>query len=271
MISLHRAAGTWSRAIDLYLALTEFARQKFIQGGFPAEKIVVKPNFVEEAARPGGGHGDDAIFVGRLSPEKGIETLLEAWSLLPGSTRLKIVGDGPLSERVARAARDDPRLEWLGQRTKAEVEELIQQAAVMIVPSICYETFGRAIIEAYVQGVPVIASRLGAMAELVADQRTGLLFEPGSAAALAHAVTCFLADPDRRQRMRLAARQEYEARYTAEQNYQFLRSAYERALGLKDAGQRGEASGPERYLGAATVSSSRSMTFSTETPSASAR
>jgi len=250
MISFHRAAGTWSRVIDLYLALTEFARQKFIQGGFPPEKIVVKPNFVEDNAYSGDGSRGHAIFVGRLSPEKGIETLLEAWSLLPGTLRLRIVGDGPLAERVAQAAREDHRIDWLGQRSKAEVNALIHQAAVMIVPSICYETFGRAIIEAYVQGVPVIASRLGAMAELVADQRTGLLFEPGNAAALARAVSCFIADPDQAQRMRLAARQEYEARYTAEQNYRFLIAAYEQAYRL-----RGRPAGTSRRA-ASIVSSS---------------
>ena len=143
---------------------------------------------------------------------------------------LKIVGDGPLAPLVSAAARDDSRIEWLGLQPKAVVHELLHDAACLIFPSVGYETFGRTIIEAYMHGVPVIASRLGAAAELVAHRRTGLLFDAGQPEHLAAAVESLLADPVEMTAMRQAARVEFEQRFTADLNYELLIDVYSRVL-----------------------------------------
>jgi glycosyltransferase involved in cell wall biosynthesis len=230
MVSFHRLMRTWTRGVDKYFVLTEFARDKFIQGGLAADKMVIKPNFVHPDTGPGDGSGDYVIFVGRLSSEKGIDTLLSAWQQLPGNTKLKIVGDGPMAGRVSQAMNDDPRIEWVGRRTKEEVDRLIHKASCLIIPSICYETFGRAIIEAYVHGVPVIASRHGAMAELVRHGETGLLFDAGDATKLREAVELAFRDPDKLRQMRREARREFERLYTADANYELLIGTYKNVL-----------------------------------------
>jgi glycosyltransferase involved in cell wall biosynthesis len=225
----HRAAGTWRRAVDLYFTLTEFARRKFVEGGLSADRLAVKPNCVHPDPGPGTGQGGYAVFAGRLSPEKGIDTLLAAWPHLTRPLRLKIVGDGPLSGCVQDAARANPDIEYLGRRPLPELLDLIGGAACLVMPSVWYETFGRTIIEAYAKGTPVVASRLGAMSELVDEGRTGELFTPGDSADLARVLGGLLGDAGRLARMRVAARQEFEARYTAESNYRQLLALYFRA------------------------------------------
>lgn len=227
MLSTHRALGTWSRKVDAYIALTDFARNKLVEGGLPAEKLHVKPNFVHPDPGPGGGNGGYVMFAGRLSPEKGLETLLSAWGRLGRrAVPLKIVGDGPLAERVARATKENPRIEWLGRRPAGEVRSLMKEALALVFPSEWYETFGRVAAESFAAGTPVVAANLGAVAELVEHGRTGLRFRAGDAGDLAAQVGRLLERPEERSRMRRAAREEFEARYTAEQNYRMLMGIY---------------------------------------------
>jgi glycosyltransferase involved in cell wall biosynthesis len=225
----HRALGTWSRAVDLYFTPSEFARRKYIEGGFAAERLAVKPNFIEPDPGPGSGRGGYAIFVGRLSAEKGLDTLLAAWQGPDVPLPLKVVGDGPLAEVVRTAARHNAGIEWLGRRTPEVVLDLVGAAAVLVMPSTWYETFGRTVLEAFARGTPVVASRIGALAELVAEGRTGLLFEPGNAAELAAKVRALLADPAALARLRQSARRDYETKYTGEINYRLLLDLYQRA------------------------------------------
>ncbi|BDG26762.1 hypothetical protein TthSNM66_13980 [Thermus thermophilus] len=234
MLALHRALGTWN-LVDRFIALTEFARRKFVEGGLPAEKIVVKPNFVHPDPGPGEGRGGYALFVGRLSPEKGVGTLLRAWGLLGGRVPLKVVGDGPLADEVQEAARRLPGVEWLGRKSPEEVYALMGEAAFLVFPSEWYETFGRVAIEAFAKGTPVVASRIGAVGEVTEDGRTGLHFRPGDPEDLAAKVEWLLAHPTELARMRREARAEYEAKYTAERNYQLLMEIYGQAL---EAGHR---------------------------------
>jgi glycosyltransferase involved in cell wall biosynthesis len=229
MLATHRALGTWRDAVDVYIALTEFSRRKFIEGGLPAEKIVVKPNFIYPDPGPGSGKGGYALFVGRLSGEKGVTTLLRAWKELAGSLPLKIVGDGPLEGIVADAATKNTRIQWLGRQSLDEVYALIGDAMFLVLPSECYEQFPRVVIEAFAKGTPLLASNLGAMANLVDNGRTGLHFEPGDAADMAAKARRLLAAPYELVPMRQAARQEYEEKYTAEPNHQALMAIYERA------------------------------------------
>lgn len=229
MLATHRSAGTWTKMVDRYIVISEFARQKFIAGGLPAEKIAVKPNFVHLVSDVGSGQGGYALYVGRLSVEKGLDTLLDAWEHLGAKIPLKIVGDGPLSDRVKDAAMRLPSVEWLGRKPMAEVYELMGNALFLVFPSKWYETFGRVAIEAFAKGTPVVAANIGAIAELVDAERTGLLFRPGDPDDLLDKVKWSLANPEKLVEMRQQARSEFEAKYTAEQNYQTLIDIYAQA------------------------------------------
>src|SRR5215218_8642966 len=129
MLTAHRTLRTWTKTVDTYIALTEFAREKAIQGGLPAGTLMVKPHFVHPDPGLDKGGGGYALFVGRLSPEKGTKTLLSAWRQLRGELPLKIVGDGPLAPETAEAARRVPGVKWLGRRSLEEVYKLMGGAA----------------------------------------------------------------------------------------------------------------------------------------------
>jgi glycosyltransferase involved in cell wall biosynthesis len=207
----------------------------------PAEKIVVKPNFVDPDPGPGDGRGGYAIFVGRLSVEKGIETLLSAWHQAPLGMTLKIVGDGPLAPLVQTATQQNSRIEWLGQVSRGEVQSLVADGAVLVLPSICYEGLPKTIIEAFASGTPVVGSRLGGIAATVAHGRTGRLFAPGDAATLAAEIERMATNPAELAAMRAAARKEFESKYTRERNYEMLMEIYH---------QVGAAGGPQKSAAA---------------------
>ena len=233
MLSAHRAIGTWRNAVDVYVALTEGQRRKLIQGGLPGDRVTIKPNFVYPDPGPGSGYGGYGLFVGRLSTEKGIDTLVEAWRLLEGEVPLQIVGDGPELPLVQRAAAALPAVQWLGSRASDEVYSLMGEARFLVVPSRCYETFGRVIIEAFAKGTPVICSNIGAMAELVEDGTTGLHFNNGDAADLAASVRRMGADKAQLNRMRRAARNEFERKFTAAANHKYLVDIYTKVLSVR--------------------------------------
>jgi len=228
MLTVHRMMGTWSRRVGLYVTPSEFARRKFIAGGFPEDKVAVKPNFVDPDPGEGGGTGGYAIFVGRLSSEKGIDTLLEAWLKHAPPVSLKILGDGPMAGTV-RAAVDQAhgKIEWLGRQPYDQTMKLIGEAAMLVFPSLAYETFGRSVIESFAKGTPVITSDKGASAELVENGVNGYTFPRGDAAALAARVSQLAAQS---ANMRPAARAEYLRRYTADHNYRALMTIYHRVL-----------------------------------------
>ncbi len=233
MLTVHRALRTWTEMVDVYVALTEFARSKFIEGGLPAGKIVVKPNFVAPDPGRGQGGGGYALFVGRLAPEKGTGTMLAAWERLGTRIPLKIVGDGPLRDRVVEAAARRSNVEWLGHRPVEEVHALMGKADMLVFPSEWYETFGRVAVEAFATGTPVIGANIGAVAELVEHGRTGLEFRPGDPEDLVTQVEWALSHPAELRRMRDEVRAEFEAKYTAERNYRALMEIYEAALERK--------------------------------------
>jgi glycosyltransferase involved in cell wall biosynthesis len=231
MLAVNTIRGTWRR-VDRFYTPSNFARNVFIRAGMPADRIDVKPNCVISDPGPGPGDGGYVLFVGRLSPEKGISTLLSAWSELQEPIPLRIIGDGPCRESVERSAASDSRITYLGERTFKGVLNELRSATCLVMPSVWYETFGRTIIESYAAGTPVVASRLGAMEEIVAHQKTGLLFQPGSSSALSHAIRALCHRTDLAA-MRRRARREFEEKYTAEQGYIRLMSIYERTVGKK--------------------------------------
>jgi glycosyltransferase involved in cell wall biosynthesis len=230
MLSAHRLIGTWQHKTRVYIALTAWARDMFIEAGVPPDKLAVKPNFVETDPGAGTGSGDYAVFVGRLSPEKGIETLLHAWRVVGPQLRLLIIGEGPLASTVAAATNDLPSVTWLGRRDPPEILSIMRDAKFLVFPSEWYETFGRVIVEAFATATPVIAAGHGAAAELVAEGVTGLHFRPGDPLDLAAKVLHLNSHTSLRVRMRAAARKEFEERYTADVNYRLLLAIYHRAM-----------------------------------------
>lgn len=229
MLGLHRVLGTWEE-VDIFIALTDFARERFVAAGLPAERIRVKPNFLDPDPGPGENGGGYALFVGRLSPEKGVGTLLRAWSRLGGRVPLRIIGDGPLRGNVERAAAAIPGIEYLGRKPPQEVYELMGQAAFLVFPSECYENFPRVLVEAFAKGLPMVCSGLGSHGSLVEHGHTGLHFRPGDPEDLAEKVDWMLTHPERVAEMRREARREYEEKYTAARNYEMLMRIYEEAI-----------------------------------------
>lgn len=230
MVAYHRMRGTWGKMVDVYIALSQASRNKLIEVGLPAEKLVVKPNFVLPEPRPGAGDGDYALYVGRLSDEKGVDILLAAWDRLERPCPLKIVGEGPLMDFARAAAARNPAVEMLGHQPREEVFRLMAAARFLVLPSIVYENFPVTVAEAFASGLPALVSGHGAMGEIVNDGRTGLHFRPGDPADLAQKVEWLTAHPEKLPAMRAAARQEFDDRYTAERNYGLLMGIYERAL-----------------------------------------
>ena len=231
MIQVHRVAGTWANHVGAFIALTEFGKQKLAASGLPAERIHVKPNFVAQDPGQREGEGSFALFVGRLSPEKGAGTLVKAWSFLKSAIPLRIAGDGPeLAElNSAAVAAGLTCVEFLGILKRPEVSAQMKGARFLIVPSIWYETFGLVIVEAFACGVPVLASRLGAMGELVTDGVTGLHFTAGSPEDLAEKVAWAWEHPVEMAAMGRNARLEYETKFRPESNYESLMAIYEKA------------------------------------------
>ncbi len=233
MLATHRVLGSWRRQVDTFIALSEFSRGKFVQGGLPAEKIVVKPNFVSPDPGLAQAQGQYALFLGRLSPEKGVDVLMRAWTELAGAVPLKIVGGGPLEDDVQDWAARTPGVEAVGRVSSEAVWQVLAQAAFMVLPSTNFEGFPKTIVEAFACGVPVLASRLGAMAELIDAGRTGDHFQAGDASDLARCARRLYTSPALLASMRVAARREYLQNYTAEPNYQMLMRIYDKALAAR--------------------------------------
>jgi glycosyltransferase involved in cell wall biosynthesis len=231
MLVAHRALGTWTRLVDAFVAMSEFGRQKFIAGGLPAERIVVKQNFLPTDPGLGDGAGDYALFVGRLSPEKGIATLLTAWDRLgPDAPPLIIVGNGPLAPAVLEATARCRNISWRGNQPSERVRELMRGATLLVFPSECYEGSPRVPIEAFACGTPVVASNIGASGEMVEHARNGWHFRAGDAQDLATQVAAAIANRAELSRMRGEARHAFEAKYTPERNYEIMMAIYRRAI-----------------------------------------
>ena len=232
MLATHTLLGTWRHSIDTYIALTNFSRDKFISAGLDPDKIAVKPNFVDPDPGERTNVGDYALYIGRLSEEKGASVLVEAWRRLPVRCPLHVVGEGPLRATLESKAQEyaASRINFRGRLSREETIALVKGARFVVVPSTCYEGFPMAIAEAMACGTPLICSRLGAMKEIVADHATGLHFTPGDPDDLAREVDWALKQPADMEEMGRAARREYEAHYTAERNYSILMEIYERTL-----------------------------------------
>lgn len=231
MVEYHRKRKTWQYMVDRYIALTEFGKAKFVQAGLPAGRIVVKPNFVQDPFAASNKFRSfettrSALFVGRLSNEKGIHTLLRAWRNV--DFPLRIAGSGPLKDAILSSELEC--IVYMGLISSEKISQEMQTASFLVMPSEWYEGFPMVLVEAMAHGLPVIASRLGSMVELVENGVTGLHFSPGDGADLAAKIQWAIEHPEDMRRMGLNARKVYELRYTPEENYRQLMSIYETAI-----------------------------------------
>ncbi len=229
----HRLLRTWQRLVTLYIAPTRFVKNQFVAAGIAEERIVVKPHFVSPDPGFSNEVGDYCVFVGQLAEKKGIRPLLEAWKHI--DLPLKIVGDGPLSEEVRATVERSGlgnRVSLLGRVRVEEVIAVLRKAMFLILPSLHHEGLPRVVLESFACGVPVLASRLAPLDEVIEEGRTGLLFEPGDPQAIAETVKRAAADRGRLSALKRSAREEYESKYAPEPNYRLLLSIYRAAIEL---------------------------------------
>jgi len=227
MLKHHWQKGTWVNMVDHYIMASEFGRQKHIAAGIPKEKISIKPHVVHPDLPRSNQDKGYALYVGRLSEEKGVRTLLEAWREIHG-VPLKIAGDGPLTSELKTYVKNNnvANVEFLGFISDEQCHERMQGAKFLVVPSVCYENFPRIVVEAYSYGIPVVASFLGSFPEIVKDNETGLLFEFASSRDLAEKVQWILAHEAEFHSMRGNVRRQYKEQYSSRKNYQILMDVY---------------------------------------------
>lgn len=238
-LALHRGLGTWQRGVQRYIALNEFCRAKLIEAGLPAQRVVVKPHFVDAPELAESEARKGFLYVGRLAPEKGLQVLQDATRALalrgpaPAPMQVQVAGTGPLAAALVAGSALPGGLQLLGELPLTEVQQRMARAMALVLPSICLESFPRVLVEAFAAGLPVIASRLGALAELVQHGETGLLFAPGDAQGLAEQMDWAAAHPAEMARMGRRARAVYEAEYTPQRNLARLLAIYAEAAAQK--------------------------------------
>lgn len=230
MLKTHRKMNTWRDKVDAYITATEFTRKKYIQAGFNADQIYVKPNFIYPEPSTLAVDGNYALYVGRLSPEKGLEVLIQAWkdnSMLP----LKIVGDGPSKQYLSGYIQNNgiSNVELLGHLGDEEYDELMRNAKCVIIPSTCYENFPRVAAEAMSYGLPVIASRLGSLQEIIDDRVNGCLFDVGDAEDLKKSLKWLITQADISQ-IKANALKSYNENFKSDHNYATLLKIYAQAI-----------------------------------------
>ena len=236
MLTTHRLMMTWKRMVNIFLCSSHFYRDLFERAGLPTNKLVVMPHFVEADAQSHvtRGAGDYALFIGRLDPEKGVRTLLEAWSQL--EIPLKVRGDGQLEQEAREfvTSRNMKGVEFVGRLSSEELAALIRNARFLVVPSEgYYETFGMVIIEAYARGVPVLASRIGVATEMVVEGETGLCFVSGNAADLADKAQRLWDDSLMAAQLGDNAQRLYYKKFTPARCYDTLLGVYKSVAGSR--------------------------------------
>lgn len=224
MIAAHRKARTWSKHVDRFITLTNFSKGRIAAAGIPTEKIVVKPNSIEDPQSKFSlvGRRSGAVFVGRLSKEKGVDTLLEAWRSIEAP--LVVIGSGPEEAHLRSIASSN--VSFVGHQDKANIYRYVSNAELLIVPSRWYENFPMVIVEAMALSTPVVCSRIGALQELIEEGDTGFLFKVNDPGDLARVVSKALSRPEVLTQMGIAARRKYELFLTPERNLEALLSIY---------------------------------------------
>ena len=230
MFSAHNLIGTWKRKVDKFIVLTEFAETKFLGSKLRIrrDQLVVKPNFVYDTEAATVLRNDSFLYVGRLSPEKGLLVALDSASSF--GFELIIIGDGPMRDVVQSYTDKHNNISWLGFRDKAAIIEKMRTCRALIIPSVCYEGFPLSALEAFSTGTPVIASGLGSLKEIVQDHFNGLHFDVADKTDLFRKVSTLRDDSRLFEKLCSNARQTYLDHYTPAKNYEMLMSIYESVL-----------------------------------------
>jgi glycosyltransferase involved in cell wall biosynthesis len=227
---VHKTIGTWHK-VDRFIVLSRFAKEIFGNShlNIQEHKLSIKPNFVSVPTYSHLARTDSFLFVGRLSEEKGLEYLLSA--TIQSGFSLRIAGDGPLRGKVEDAAAQYSNITFLGPLESENVHKEVRECTALVFPSIWFEGMPMTIIEALANGTPVLASNLGAMADMIQHEINGLLFEPGDIESLVDCLKKWNEVPfEERNFMSLGARSSYEQYYTPEKNYEQLLSIYHSVL-----------------------------------------
>ena len=230
-IAFNRARGLLAKRVRAVIALTEFQKAQLVRLQVPESKIFVKPNFVHSAESVASWEDRDLdfLFVGRISQEKGLSVLLDAWRRLGcAGPRLTVIGDGRL--RLALEASSPSNVDFIGMCSRDQVLGFMRRARALIFPSICFEGFPLAIVEAFSCGLAVLASRIGGIPEIVREEVSGELVEPGNVEAWAQAIRRWTDKPEIVAEMGQNARRAFEQFYTPARNIELLLEVYERAL-----------------------------------------
>ena len=229
-IGLHNVLNTTHRVIDAFIAPGPFMKGKMVEAGLPRERIHIKPNFLSADPGPGSGEGGYMMYLGRLSLEKKVDTLLAAWARLGRTVPLKVAGVGPLRSDVEAAAHNDPSIEYLGFAPNDALDGLLGDARALLFTSGTYEGMPMTILKAYAKGTPVIANRLGAMQDMVEDGRTGWHVTPNDPEELARVVKIAFNPSLDVNPMRDAARSKYLMNYTPDRVYETAMKVYQAAI-----------------------------------------
>jgi glycosyltransferase involved in cell wall biosynthesis len=223
----HRFLHTWDRKVDLFIALSEFTRKKFISTGIPEDKIHVRPNFLETDPGMGDLHREYALYAGRLSREKGVYELVSEWKNIP-HIPLLVVGDGPLRKDIETFILENniQNVKLIGFIPLEQLLSVMKKALFLVMPTLWYETFGRTVIEAYATGTPVVASNIGVVASLVKDGITGTTFDPKEPMDLVKKINYAMEEPKRLRGWSREARSVYEQFYSSSSAYEGIMKIY---------------------------------------------
>lgn len=236
MIELHRLLQTWNQHIDAFISVSIFQKELMVKAGLPDELIRVKPHFCQDgfAPLPWDDRENKIIFIGRLGEEKGVETLVKAWGIWGAEAPLlEIIGDGPLRKNLSKLVEKtglEKKIILKGQLSFEATQKSLLRSRLLIVPSIWFEIFGMVICEAFAHGVPVVASRIGPLPDIVEEGVVGALFEPNNAQDLLRVVRTMWSDQDRLAQLATEARKIFEEKYTADVNHQMLMDIYASAI-----------------------------------------
>ncbi|MEU1258071.1 glycosyltransferase [Streptomyces chartreusis] len=252
-VSLSVNRRRWWSGVERFLCISAAQRDVLVRAGMPAERLVVKHNFVPDPDDRRSGAGEHVLYLGRLAEAKGVRLLMTAWDELAAAggvgVPLVIAGTGPLEQEVTAwaAGRDDVR--YVGLYDTAECRKAVARSVAVVAPSTWLEAFGLVVVEAMAAGVPVVAAGHGAFVELVEDGVTGLLHRPGEPGSLASCIRRIAAGPDRNREMGRAARRRYELGFSPAVGLERLVEEYRTAIAGRSALARGGDTRANRGMG----------------------
>jgi len=236
MIALHRRVKTWERHVDAFVALSEFQKDRMVRAGLAEENVHIKPPFYVNPPTPLPWEKRESkvVFVGRLGMEKGLYILIDAWKQWGREApQLEIIGDGPERATLQKSVKGngiEDKISFLGQLPSLEVQKRLRLARLLVLPSLCFEGFPMTIIEAFSLGVPVAASDIGPLSDIVKNGETGILHQAGNALSLYQTMKEIWDESGRLCSLGQGARQEFDKKYTADANYENLMKIYDAAI-----------------------------------------